>query len=369
MRAAATALILLLIGAIDDVHGQGLPALTEANRERISAVATDIEVLVRQSSETREDRQLEALRDSLEELITDDHSGSDAMVGEISRQLIDQIAERDSASVVPALAQSIEEELVYLSSTTPDASAQDQAAVSELVVRYDRAVASVLPEEIGAFCANVTDFFALGAQFTALAGVAEGLLLLPENSPLSGGSIMRYLGAAGGLVAAVPGALEKFGVSADDVAATRTTVLSFSLLASLGADFIRSNQVVRNVARNVGFTDDVRAYSRIAAPFTEKAESLREQTLRGCHTSPKALPAIEQLHAFHGLISMQKDINANARRTLANAELLKRTLLKEDPKLNDIIERLNNAIRAWEVSEPEYLDRYNYLLGQHQNTR
>lgn len=369
MRSAPTALILLLMGALNDLHAQGLPALTRPQQERISAVATDIEVLVEQASEIGKDTQLQVLRDSLGELMTDARSANNPLVGEVSRQLIDELAKRDSASVVPALAQSIQDELVYLSSATADASDQDQAAVSDLVFRYDEAISTVLPEEIGAFCANVTDFFAMGAQFTALAGVAEGLLILPENSPWSSGSIMRYLGAAGGLIAAIPGTLEKFGVNADDVASTRTTVLSLSLLVSFGADLVRSNEVVRNVARNVGFTDDVRAYSRIAAPFTEKAKSLKEEAQQGCHASPKGLPAIEQLHAYHGLISMQKDINANARRTLANAELLRTTILKDDPKLNDIINRLNNAIRAWEVSEPEYLDRYNYLLRQHQNTR
>jgi hypothetical protein len=227
----------------------------------------------------------------------------------------------------------------------------------------------VTQQTLGKYKSDVRNFAGFGALLDAVASTADGLLLFPENKSKEPflQTLSNWIGTAGGAVGA---SLYSIGNSSgQQKAGILTTGLSLTITSLVNAVFKKeknSQQLIENVARNRGFTDEVSSFSKSSVSFKVKAKELFEN-IKPYENNMDWKPNEAQLNSYYVLITLRRDLAVVLRQMQAKAVYL-RNFETMTPggkdKLNSLIIKYKEALDTWEGQEATFLSTYNYLKNQ-----
>ncbi len=218
---------------------------------------------------------------------------------------------------------------------------------------------------------HVTEWRRLGDVAESLSALAQNLLLFPEGGKGFTERLQNLTQWLGFGVAAV-GAYVSGSRSAATGAPMATAGLTLSsIMQKLASDDGRIHDLSVNVARNVGFTEEVRSLAQLTPSFSQHAAEL-EKVLNGA--SSDTLPSSQQLAQYYSLVSEQRSIYTALSLVAAKGEFLSATFGQliapgsKDP-LSHLINKAKQTAASWYSDEPALLEPYEHFrLKQEQLT-
>ncbi len=242
---------------------------------------------------------------------------------------------------------------------------EEKEAAKKLSEEIITAKTAAVNTELTNFKSYIFSWNDLGATIDAISSTAEGILIFPENNSSESTlmTVLKYVGIAGGLAGTAY--VKEDAENGTIIAAGFLTATA--LLQTIFTGGVAS-EIVQNISRNVAFQDEIRAFTKLSAPFATKAKALNEEILQNSNLSGW-FPSEKNLIDYYSLIALRRDLAVVLRQMRAKAEYLLQTqnnTLTEDGEttLKDLKSKYDRALSAWEASEAKYLSTYTFLANE-----